>query len=154
MSSWPFLSCLPLVLNVLISPFTGSGVCVCVCECLWISFCFCVCALWQCPWFCMKFHHAVYTLKPSNTHLERLAHRVKPLVVSVQGYRFANKRSNVSMGWVSVVGLFKSFSPLQTEAAVAASEPLLTTDWRPQQTSVAGCVGTSWITVCCQASWW
>lgn len=36
-------------------------------------------------------------------------------VALLQMYRFANRRSDWSMGWVSVVKLFKSSSPLQTE---------------------------------------
>lgn len=61
---------------------------------------------------------------------------------------FANRRSDGSMGWVSVVKLFKSSSPLQTETApVLAFETLLTTGRGPRQTSVAH-TRTSWITGC------
>lgn len=61
MSSWPSLSCLPVVWNVPL-----SAQCVCFCRSLSVS----ACALWQCPWFCMKFHHTIYAHKPSDTHLK------------------------------------------------------------------------------------
>ena len=70
--------------------------------------------------------------------------------MSVRDYRFANKRSNVSMGVMvdggSVVGLCEAARPPQAGAVLAAPEALLTTEWGPQQTSVVGCVRTSWIT--------
>lgn len=68
-------------------------------------------------------------------------------VALLQIYRFANRRSDRSMGWVSVVKLFKSSSPLQTEtAAVLAFETLLATGQGPRQTTVVSRTRTSWIT--------
>ncbi len=158
MSCRPFLSCLPLVLNVPRSPSTGGRVCVCMCMCV------CVfvdpCLFLHAPsgsvhGFAWNFITPSPCANPQIHTLEQLLCRVKPFVVSVSGYRFADKWSNVSMASVSVVGPFKSSSPLQTgTAAVVASEPLLTTGWGLQQTSVVGCVRTGQITCCCQASWW
>lgn len=68
-------------------------------------------------------------------------------IALLQIYRFANRRSDGSMAWVSVVKLFKWSSPLQTEtAAVLTFETFLATGQGPRQTAVVSCTRTSWIT--------
>lgn len=127
-------------------PLSLAAQCVCMCVFLWI----CVCPL--APWFCMKFHHTVYT--HTHTHTIPFRHTLcssslaewSRLPCPFQGYRFANKRSNVSMGCVSVVGLFKSSSPSSDRSSSCNRlnhyRPQTEGRSRPLWSAVSGLVGS------------
>lgn len=107
-------------------------------------YCIRTCTLWRCPCFCIKFHHT----HTNPQIVEAGFARCRRLCIAfLQIYRFANRRSDGSMGWVFVVKLFKSSSPLQTEtAAVLPFEMLLATGQGPEQTTVVSRRRTSCIT--------
>ena len=88
------------------------------CVCMSVCFCESVCALWL-HGFAWNFitpsthththtHTSPFSSTLCSSTLTEWSRSPRPF----QGYRFADKRSNVSMGCVSVVGLFKSSSPL------------------------------------------
>lgn len=146
MSSRPFLSRFECTK---ISFHWRQIVCMCVCFCG--SFCICVCPLAVSRVLHEISSHPLHTqtpLKHSHTRLRRaLSQSAATLPLPDQGYRFANKRSNVSMACARLWwGCLNHLPLFRRKATVAASEALLTTERGPQQTSAVGHVRTSWIT--------
>lgn len=148
MSSWPFLSCFECTK---ISFHWRQRVCVCVCF-LWVYFLYLCVPSGSVQGFAWNF-----ITPSSHTNTQPLSYALTPVLsqsaARFQGYRFANRRSNVSMGvcrlwWGRLNHLLLS----RQKAAVAASEALLTTERGPQQTSAVGRVRTGWITGWCQGN--